>query len=126
MRENIECDHGRMPWEESEAQLEARRHARACWEGNAETWTRLARAGYDVYRDHLNTPAFLRMLPPVGGLCGLDIGCGEGENTRKVAALGARMVGVDAAAAFVRYARDSGGSYCVADGVELPFPGETF
>ena len=29
------------------------------WNANAETWTKLARAGYDVYRDHLNTPAFL-------------------------------------------------------------------
>jgi len=28
------------------------------WNANAEVWTRLARAGYDVYRDHLNTPAF--------------------------------------------------------------------
>ena len=29
------------------------------WEANAETWTRHARAGYDIYRDGLNTPAFL-------------------------------------------------------------------
>ena len=36
----------------------------AYWEANAEAWTRLARAGYDVYRDALNTPAFLEMLPP--------------------------------------------------------------
>lgn len=27
------------------------------WEANAETWTRHARAGYDIYRDLLNTPA---------------------------------------------------------------------
>ncbi len=31
----------------------------AYWEANAESWTRFARAGYDVYRDALNTPAFL-------------------------------------------------------------------
>jgi hypothetical protein len=41
------------------------------WEGNAETWTRLVRAGYDIYRDTQNAPAFLAMLPPVSGLCGL-------------------------------------------------------
>src|SRR5919206_92469 len=35
----------------------------ACWEANAETWTRHARAGYDIYRDALNTPAFLSILP---------------------------------------------------------------
>src|SRR6516164_2399604 len=52
------------------------------WEANAETWTRHVRAGYDMYRDGLNTPAFLDLLPPVDGLFGLDIGCGEGSNTR--------------------------------------------
>ena len=30
------------------------------WNGNAEAWTKLARAGYDVYRDYLNTPAFFQ------------------------------------------------------------------
>ena len=42
--------------------------AAALWEANAETWTRHSRAGYDIYRDALNTPAFLEMLPPVAGL----------------------------------------------------------
>ena len=37
---------------------------------NAQVWTQLSRAGYDVYRDHLNTPAFLEMLPDVAGLRG--------------------------------------------------------
>src|SRR3954447_23795109 len=55
------------------------------WDGNAEAWTRLARAGYDVYRDHLNTPAFFAMLPDVAGLSGLGIGCGGGANTRLLA-----------------------------------------
>ena len=61
------------------------------WNRNADAWTALARAGYDVYRDHLNTPAFLAMLPEVAGLSGLDIGCGEGHNTRLLARRGARM-----------------------------------
>src|SRR5215831_10133050 len=52
------------------------------WEANAETWTRHARTGYDVYRDALNTPAFLAMLPPISGLHGLDVGCGEHARTR--------------------------------------------
>lgn len=55
------------------------------WEANAETWTQHARAGYDVYRDALNTPAFLAMLPEIKGLEGLDIACGEGSNTRQLA-----------------------------------------
>jgi len=61
------------------------------WEANADSWTRLSRAGHDVYRDTHNTPAFLSELPPVQGLLGLDIGCGEGTNTRCVANRGAQM-----------------------------------
>ena len=37
----------------------------AYWDANAAAWTRLARAGYDTYRDHLNTPAFFDLLPDV-------------------------------------------------------------
>ncbi len=52
-----------------------------CWNENAEVWTKLARAGYDIFRDGLNTPAFLAMLPSIEDLAGLDVGCGEGHNT---------------------------------------------
>jgi hypothetical protein len=38
------------------------------WDGNAEVWTAMVRAGYDHYRDGLNTPAFFEMLPKVEGL----------------------------------------------------------
>jgi trans-aconitate methyltransferase len=55
------------------------------WNENAEVWTQLVRAGYDLYRDGLNTPAFFEMLPDVDGLSGLDVGCGEGHNTRLLA-----------------------------------------
>jgi hypothetical protein len=30
------------------------------WNDNAEAWTIIARAGFDIYRDYLNTPAFLK------------------------------------------------------------------
>lgn len=60
------------------------------WDHNADTWTELARAGYDVHRDLVNTPAFLAMLPNVTGSSGLDLGCGEGHNTRLLARRGAR------------------------------------
>jgi SAM-dependent methyltransferase len=102
------------------------------WEANAETWTRHARAGYDIYRDGLNTPAFLDMLPPVHGLCGLDIGCGEGSNTRELVRLGARMHAIDVAPTFIRHAREAeraeplGVAYLVADGTELPFASGSF
>jgi len=102
------------------------------WERNADGWTRLARAGYDVYRDAFNTPAFLEFLPNVTGLSGLDIGCGEGHNTRLVARRGARMCAIDLAPTFVRHARDAetehplGIQYRVADACALPFDAATF
>ena len=105
---------------------------RKYWEANAENWTRLSRAGYDVYRDAVNTPAFLAMLPPVSGLAGLDIGCGEGANTRHIARLGARMHAIDVAPTFIRHAqaeeeRESLGiAYHVADGRTLPFADGSF
>lgn len=104
----------------------------AYWEGNAETWTRLVRAGYDVYRDAHNSPAFLAMLPPVKGLSGLDLGCGEGTNTRRVAELGARMAAVDIAPTFIRHAQAAedlqplGIAYRVADCTALPFADASF
>jgi 2-polyprenyl-3-methyl-5-hydroxy-6-metoxy-1,4-benzoquinol methylase len=77
------------------------------WNANADTWTKLARAGYDVYRDYLNTPAFFDMLPDVAGLSGLDLGCGEGHNTRLLAKRGARMTAIDIAEVFIAHARQT-------------------
>lgn len=102
------------------------------WEANADAWTRQARAGYDVYRDALNTPAFLAMLPPVAGLDGLDMGCGEGENTRKLARLGAKMWAIDIAPTFIKYAREAEEAapldidFQVGDGMALPFSDRSF
>jgi len=106
--------------------------AQCYWDGNAATWTKQARAGYDVYRYHLNTPAFFRMLPDVAGLWGLDIGCGEGHNTRLLADQGARVVGLDISAVFVDHAQRSeelqpkGVDYLAASAVQLPFAGAIF
>jgi len=102
------------------------------WDGNAAVWTRLARAGYDVYRDYFNTPAFFRMLPSVAGLAGLDIGCGEGHNTRLLARSGALVTALDVSEVFVQQARGleaqepQGIDYLAASAVELPFAAATF
>jgi ubiquinone/menaquinone biosynthesis C-methylase UbiE len=102
------------------------------WDENAAVWTRLARAGYDVYRDYLNTPAFFEMLPEVSGLSGLEIGCGEGHNTRLLAKRGARVTAIDISRVFVQYAQQAeeqdplGIDYKIASAVELPFGDATF
>lgn len=102
------------------------------WEENARTWTLLARMGCDVTRDNVNTPAFLSILPDVKGLCGLDIGCGEGHNTRQVVKLGARMSGIDISETFIRHAIEEeasvplGINYIVSSALKLPFPDSSF
>jgi len=65
------------------------------WDGNAEAWVELSQAGYDKCRDLVNTPGFLACLPDVSGQRGLDLGCGETTNTRRVARRGATMRGID-------------------------------
>ena len=108
------------------------RDAGRLWNDSAASWTKLARAGYDTYRDHLNTPAFFQMLPNVAGLSGLDIGCGEGHNTRLLARRGAGMTAVDIAEVFIAHATQAetdqplGIDYRVASAVELPFADATF
>lgn len=103
-----------------------------CWEDNADAWTILARKGYDVYRDHVNTPAFLRMLGDVKGLKGLDIGCGEGHNTREIAKKGACMTGIDISEKFIHHAQQMEDEhplhikYMHESGLHLSFDDESF
>ncbi|MBN1808345.1 MAG: class I SAM-dependent methyltransferase [Planctomycetes bacterium] len=102
------------------------------WDANAAAWTELARLGYDVYRDCLNTPEFLEMLPDVTGLMGVDIGCGEGHNTRRIAEFGADMAAFDISRTFVELAAAAPSPmpadivYCRASAVEMPFGSSTF
>lgn len=108
------------------------REAGRYWNANAEAWTQLSRAGYDLFRDHLNTPAFLELLPEVSGLRGLDIGCGEGHNTRLLAEHGALVTAIDFSESFLRHAQTKevrepvGIGYVRASAVELPFANVTF
>ena len=64
-------------------------------------WIELNRAGYDDYRDLLDTPAFFALLPEVLGLFGLDLGCGEGHNTRLLADDGAWIIALDTSEHFI-------------------------
>ena len=108
------------------------KEAGAYWEQNAEAWTLLARNGYDIYRDYINTPAFFEMLPNVQGKKGLDIGCGEGHNTRLLAQRGAHLSAIDISSTFIQKAQEAeaatrlGIQYAVASAVALPFADDTF
>ena len=102
------------------------------WESNARAWTTMSRQGWDVYRDALNTPTFFAMLPDVDRRSGLDIGCGEGHNTRLLAERGARMAGIDLVPTFIGYAQERerqqpvGIKYLIGNAQTLPFAPERF
>jgi 2-polyprenyl-3-methyl-5-hydroxy-6-metoxy-1,4-benzoquinol methylase len=97
------------------------------WNSNAPAWISLSRAGHDIYRDYVNTPAFFTMLPDIKGLKGIDIGCGEGYNTRLLADKGAIMEAIDIAPAFIESAEGLetefplGIKYKIASATQLPF-----
>ena len=102
------------------------------WDKNAENWTKLARMGYDKCRDLINSPAFFKLLPEISNLNGLDIGCGEGYNTRIAAKKGARMTAIDISKVFIKYSKEAeqkeplGIKYEVASGTDLPFTDNHF
>lgn len=102
------------------------------WNGNAPVWINLVRAGYDVYRDYLNTPAFFEIMPDIKGMKGIDIGCGEGYNTRLLADKGAMLEAIDIAPVFIESAVAMelefplGINYAVASATQIPFQTESF
>ena len=102
---------------------------RGQWNANAPAWTEMSRAGFDRYRDLVNTPGFFALLPPVDGRTCLDLGCGEGHNTRLLAGRGARVVAVDIAESFIAAAAQipcHGIRYLLGDGALLPFRAASF
>lgn len=67
----------------------------AQWNEAAEAWVDFVRTGKDYYRDELNNPAMFEILGNIRKKRILDVGCGEGYNTRIMARKGAKVVGVD-------------------------------
>ena len=56
----------------------------------------------------------------------LDLGCGDGQLTQRLAATGARVVGVDASPEMVAAARERGVAADVGDAEALPYARNTF
>lgn len=95
------------------------------WNENASDWVLASRKGYDVWRDHLNTPAFLKMLPNVKKAIGLDIGCGDGFNSRLVAKRCKKLIAIDFSEHLLKAAQQeknpSNILFQKANAVNLPF-----
>jgi ubiquinone/menaquinone biosynthesis C-methylase UbiE len=65
------------------------------WDDSAEAWADFVRRGKDYYRQELNNPGMFELLGDVSGKKILDLGCGEGCNSRIMARKGAKVVGID-------------------------------
>jgi SAM-dependent methyltransferase len=67
--------------------------AEPTWDSIADWYAELVASGSPPQR--LALDAILELLPPLEGLTILDLGCGEGLAARALAALGARVTGID-------------------------------
>lgn len=65
------------------------------WDTAAETWADFVRTRKDYFRDEMNNPAMLELLGDIRGKRILDLGCGEGDNSRIMVRKGAKVTGVD-------------------------------
>jgi ubiquinone/menaquinone biosynthesis C-methylase UbiE len=76
------------------------------WNKKAEFWSQNVREGMDVFRDLYSLPAFLAFIGDIRGKKVLDVGCGEGYNTRIFAEQGADVVGIDLSKEMIQLAQE--------------------
>ena len=79
--------------------------ARTAWDEAIDVWEDFEESGKDYSRDRVHGPALLRVLGRVRDLRVLDVGCGQGRFTRRLAHLGARITGIDWSTAMIEAAR---------------------
>lgn len=103
------------------------------WDENAPQWVRQVRDGRDRAREIFNNPMFLAFLPDIAGREIIDLGCGEGRNTRVFARLGAKLTGVDISPRMIEAATAAeaqeplGITYRLSSYADLSsWPGESF
>jgi 2-polyprenyl-3-methyl-5-hydroxy-6-metoxy-1,4-benzoquinol methylase len=75
------------------------------WDLHAQAVADAMEGEGDPHRIVLLDPALFQLLPEVSGLRVLDAGCGEGYLCRKLAALGARVTGVDYSRELLAFAK---------------------
>ncbi len=92
------------------------------WEGVADWYDKLTDdAGSDQY-ERVIVPGTLRLLDPRPGQHILDVACGQGVLSRRLAELGAHIVGVDSAGSLIESAQRRGSrneKYLVGDARDL-------
>ena len=90
-----------------------------------EAWYETARGSWIARREF---GLMVRLLDPPGGDTLLDVGCGTGHFSRRFAAAGLRVTGLDPDPAMLEYARGAGGGveYLRGTATGLPFPDEAY
>jgi SAM-dependent methyltransferase len=88
-----------------------------------QTWNTAAYAATGRFVADL-AGGVVELLAPQAGEAILDLGCGDGALTERIAATGAVMTGVDASTAMIEAARARGLHVLEASGDALPFDGE--
>ncbi len=90
-----------------------------------QTWDP-ATYGRDASFVHELAGGAFEWLSPQSGECILDLGCGDGQMTQRIAATGAKVTGIDASPEMVDAARSRGVRADLGAAEELPYPDRVF
>ena len=96
------------------------------WEQHAPWWQEGFTDGADPEYEDQILPLIDQFLP--GARRVLDVGCGEGQVSRRIAGLGAQVVGLDPTAAQIDAAQERGGQprFIRARSEQIPSPNASF
>ncbi|CAG0986870.1 putative RNA pseudouridine synthase [Phycisphaerales bacterium] len=94
--------------------------SQASWDHVADWYDTLIDDRGSDHHQNLILPSTVRLLGPVSGKRVLDVACGQGILCRRLAALGAKCVGIDASERLIESARRAGGGeFLVGDARNL-------
>lgn len=78
---------------------------REAWNATAQVWDEKMGDGGNDFHKYLVRPSIEKLLQLKPGQKILDIGCGNGLTTRRLASLGAKVTGIDFASEMINHAR---------------------
>lgn len=98
------------------------------WRSSAQAWIASQSEEGDRSRREILDPALANLLGDVSNLTILDVGCGEGRYSRRLASQGATVTGLDPVDTFIEHARerDAVSRYLVASAEAMPLESESF